>query len=418
MVKILRLWAPVVLVGWVIYFLSSIPSLGTGWGIWDFILRKGAHITEFFLFTYFLMRAVTQTWENISPTQVMLGCACFAIFYAILDEYHQSFVPGRGPSVQDVMVDAVGVLMVIVLYKSKWNKVLFKLFLWVFIVGASAGCGSQAQFKSARKLEQKGKYYEAWQKYQLFAAQNPADPKAPEALFRAGWLVQMNLKDCHVAKTFFDRVMSRYPQSIPWANMAGIQKENCPDFFPLLPGSRWVEGDSDSKGDIARTETECHAIENEKKGFPSEKGMMVTALFAGDKKVQTIKRVYRKKESELREYVSASDPRYKVLLNFPITVGEEWSTKSDKKTYRYKVLADNLKVKVAAGEFENCVKVRSFVEGASGSATNDYYAPGVGQILKTVSTSKTENRITELISYKLAAWPDLTVNEEIGKSVV
>jgi len=33
------------------------------------------------------------------------------IFYAITDEIHQSFVPGRGPRVLDVGIDALGTLL-------------------------------------------------------------------------------------------------------------------------------------------------------------------------------------------------------------------------------------------------------------------------------------------------------------------
>ena len=32
------------------------------------------------------------------------------VLYAISDEVHQSFVPGRGPSVQDVLIDSLGVI--------------------------------------------------------------------------------------------------------------------------------------------------------------------------------------------------------------------------------------------------------------------------------------------------------------------
>src|SRR5437867_2957870 len=43
----LTYWLPVLLWAGVIFALSSVPSLGTGLGAWDTILRKGAHVTEY-----------------------------------------------------------------------------------------------------------------------------------------------------------------------------------------------------------------------------------------------------------------------------------------------------------------------------------------------------------------------------------
>ena len=39
---------------------------------------------------------------------VALLCACI---YAVTDEFHQSFVPGRDPSAYDVMIDSAGALL-------------------------------------------------------------------------------------------------------------------------------------------------------------------------------------------------------------------------------------------------------------------------------------------------------------------
>src|SRR5438105_3832138 len=103
----------------------------------------------------------------------------------------------------------------------------------------SLGCGRD--ISHIKTLEKKGKYYEAWEAYQSFVARHPEHSQAPEALFRAGLLAQKQLKDCFMAGTFFDQLLERYPQSDPWARAALHEKNNCPDFFPLLPGSRWTE---------------------------------------------------------------------------------------------------------------------------------------------------------------------------------
>jgi VanZ family protein len=92
-------WAPVVAWAGLIFALSSISDLGTGLGTWDLVLRKIAHAAEFAVLGFLLLRAVRNGWLALA-----LGIA-----YAISDEVHQSFVPGRQGSPVDVLIDAVGV---------------------------------------------------------------------------------------------------------------------------------------------------------------------------------------------------------------------------------------------------------------------------------------------------------------------
>lgn len=49
------------------------------------------------------------------------------LIYAITDEYHQSFVAGRGPSIRDVCIDTTGVFIgiIIVLIIVSVFKTLF-----------------------------------------------------------------------------------------------------------------------------------------------------------------------------------------------------------------------------------------------------------------------------------------------------
>ena len=104
----LRLWLPVVAWAAVIFALSSVPDLGTGLGTWDLVLRKIAHAAEYAVLGALLVRATGRT-----------GLA-FALgtLYAVSDELHQSFVPGRLGSPIDVAIDAVGVAVGIALWHS------------------------------------------------------------------------------------------------------------------------------------------------------------------------------------------------------------------------------------------------------------------------------------------------------------
>jgi VanZ family protein len=96
-----RRWGPVVAWAALIFVLSSIPGLGTGLGVWDLVLRKIAHATEFAILAALIVRASGRTGLAV------LG----GITYAISDELHQAFVPGRQGAPLDVAIDAVGVVI-------------------------------------------------------------------------------------------------------------------------------------------------------------------------------------------------------------------------------------------------------------------------------------------------------------------
>ena len=71
--RALSAWLPVVVWAAVIFTLSSIPSLGTGLGAWDTVLRKAGHMAEFavlgaLLFLCARARA-TCLRSRASPTQ-------------------------------------------------------------------------------------------------------------------------------------------------------------------------------------------------------------------------------------------------------------------------------------------------------------------------------------------------------------
>jgi VanZ family protein len=97
--RLVTVWLPVLAWAAVIFTLSSIPSLSTGLGTWDTILRKGAHLTEYAVLGGLLYRALGR-----EPLALAVGIA-----YAATDELHQYFVRGRHASPVDGAIDAVGV---------------------------------------------------------------------------------------------------------------------------------------------------------------------------------------------------------------------------------------------------------------------------------------------------------------------
>ena len=70
-------------------------------------VRKAAHMTEYFILAItvafpFYVYGVRGIW-------LLLIAGVICVSFAGLDEYHQGFVKGRGPSLKDVLIDSVGV---------------------------------------------------------------------------------------------------------------------------------------------------------------------------------------------------------------------------------------------------------------------------------------------------------------------
>jgi VanZ family protein len=99
--RAVSLWLPVIIWAAVIFAFSSIPSLGTGLGVWDTVLRKGAHMTEYAILGLLLLRAMGRE----------LPALALGIGYAITDEIHQHFVSGRHASPIDVLIDTIGLVI-------------------------------------------------------------------------------------------------------------------------------------------------------------------------------------------------------------------------------------------------------------------------------------------------------------------
>ena len=63
---------------------------------WDYIVKKCAHAVVYGLLALSYLRMLPGTNYKLAWL--------FAVIYAVTDEYHQSFVPGRNPSVIDILV--------------------------------------------------------------------------------------------------------------------------------------------------------------------------------------------------------------------------------------------------------------------------------------------------------------------------
>lgn len=73
----------------------------------NFIIRKAGHVTEFFI----LFMLSYYAFHKVRFKQPLLYGSILTVIYASSDEFHQMFVPGRGPMVRDVLIDSIGVLI-------------------------------------------------------------------------------------------------------------------------------------------------------------------------------------------------------------------------------------------------------------------------------------------------------------------
>ena len=67
-------------------------------------IRKGAHMAEYAVLFLLLRRALRLSGARRPGLDALALCAG----YAATDEWHQSFVAGRGPSPLDVLIDTTG----------------------------------------------------------------------------------------------------------------------------------------------------------------------------------------------------------------------------------------------------------------------------------------------------------------------
>lgn len=89
----------------------------------DHYVRKAAHMFNYFVLTivcFLAFRAVIpKFWVSVFLTWLLATC------FSMIDEYYQTFIPGRGGQVRDVFIDSIGIiiaLVIICIIRSIRNK--------------------------------------------------------------------------------------------------------------------------------------------------------------------------------------------------------------------------------------------------------------------------------------------------------
>ncbi len=111
---------------WIALFIgTSLPSPSVpGFGIHDKILHFGAFFgLTVLLRTNFLSR--TNLKENLLRKDIYTLTIC--LVYALFDEIHQMFIPGRSCDPYDLIADFAGTLMGLLFFRLLYQKLINKI---------------------------------------------------------------------------------------------------------------------------------------------------------------------------------------------------------------------------------------------------------------------------------------------------
>ena len=106
----LRRWGPALLVMAAIFAASSqsksaVPDLGAA----DWPVKKAGHLLMYGVLAACWMRGLA--YGRPANGRDALWAIVLSTLYGASDEFHQSFVPGRGATVIDVVIDGVGAIL-------------------------------------------------------------------------------------------------------------------------------------------------------------------------------------------------------------------------------------------------------------------------------------------------------------------
>jgi VanZ family protein len=84
-----------------------------------FITRKLAHFTEYAILGFLAARAFRTSPRPAISSRWFLISATLVVTFALMDEYHQSFVPTRTGSIYDSFIDIAGGLTALLVVRRR-----------------------------------------------------------------------------------------------------------------------------------------------------------------------------------------------------------------------------------------------------------------------------------------------------------
>jgi VanZ family protein len=114
-------WLPVLAWAGLIFFISAQPKeTFQRLGFTGLALSVGGHLIVYFILMILLVLALRAS-TKLSNKQVYLVAFLIVAIYGLSDEYHQSFVPGRTPTLVDWLVDLIGAGLAL-LVLLRWDR--------------------------------------------------------------------------------------------------------------------------------------------------------------------------------------------------------------------------------------------------------------------------------------------------------
>ncbi len=109
--------------GWINALVKPfVPTIAMDPGLVKFSVQKAAHFLEYAVLAALAWRAL----RPLTARHATLLAGILSVLYAASDEWHQSFVLGRGPSLRDVAIDGLGVVFGLAilhaLLLSRWRR--------------------------------------------------------------------------------------------------------------------------------------------------------------------------------------------------------------------------------------------------------------------------------------------------------
>ena len=82
------------------------------------VVNVAAHFTEYLVFGVLLLLAARRTWPALGWGKLALVAIALASAYAVTDEFHQAFVPGRLCDPADWLTDTLGASLGVVITRA------------------------------------------------------------------------------------------------------------------------------------------------------------------------------------------------------------------------------------------------------------------------------------------------------------
>lgn len=268
---------------------------------------------------------------------------------------------------------------------------MWRLAVVLLAAALTAGCDTY-HFLAGTVHEDARRPIKALKHYEAFLARLPKDPRSCEVRLRAAELYRTVFYRCSDAQRHYEAAARDFPRMTACADLAKAGLLKCPDYFPLDAGRTWVYVDSETKGKSMRLDWEL------RRSSGAAGGLITTALYAGNKRIHEGRESYRKEEWAVWR---ADGPAREPILRYPYGPGQTWKT-SGGAAKEWSVVASGVEVKVAAGAFAGCLKVKEHDLRYAKSWRYDYYCPGVGRVKTTVGGPGFENPNTELSRFDKA----------------